>query len=49
MEESVIFTFPYEASGNHDTEPSTISHIISQWHWESNLDFTKTINNHELK
>ena len=25
-----IFTFPYQANENHDTEPSTVGHVISQ-------------------
>ena len=32
MEESVVFTFPYQANGNHATEPSTVGHVISERH-----------------
>ena len=28
MEESVIFTFPYQTNGNHAMEPSTVGHIV---------------------
>ena len=28
MEESVVFSFPYQANANHATEPSTVGHII---------------------
>ena len=28
MEESVVFTFSYQANGNHSTESSTAGHVI---------------------
>ena len=28
MEESVVFTFPYQTNRNHGTEQSTVGHII---------------------
>ena len=28
VEETVIFTFPYQTNGNHATEPSTVGHVI---------------------
>ena len=27
VEESVVFTFPYQTNGNHATEPSTVGHV----------------------
>ena len=44
-----IFTFPYQANGNHATEPSTVSHITSKQHWKSTFDFTEIVNNYGLK
>ena len=28
VEESVVFTLPYQTNGNHATEPSTVGHVI---------------------
>ena len=28
VEESVVFTFPYQTNGNHATKPSTVGHVI---------------------
>ena len=44
-----IFTFPYQANGSHVTEPSIISHVISEQHWKSAFDFTEIINIYGLK
>ena len=44
MEESFVFTFPYQINGNHTTEPETVSHIISEWHWKSTFDFSEIVN-----
>ena len=49
MEESVVFTFPYQANGNHDAALSIVDHIISEWHWKCSFDFTETVNNFRLK
>ena len=49
MEKSVVFTFPYQASQNHGTEPLTVCHIISERHWKSKFDFTENVNNYRLK
>ena len=49
MEESVKFTFPYQANGNHATEPPTVGHVISEWHWQSTFDSTEIVNNYGLK
>ena len=43
MEESALFTFPYQTYGNHAMEPSTVSHIISQQHWGSTFNFTEIV------
>ena len=48
-EESVVFTFPYQASGNHVTEPSTVGQVISERHWKSTFDFTEIVNKFGLK
>ena len=48
MAESV-FTLPYQTNGNHATEPSTFSHVISERHWKSTSDFPEIVNNYELK
>ena len=45
MEESVEFTFLYQTSGNHATEPSTVGHAISERRWKSTFDFTEFVNN----
>ena len=39
MEESVIFTFPYETKRNHVTEPSAVGHVISERHWKKTFNF----------
>ena len=44
-----IFTFPYQANGNHATKPSTVGHVISERHWKSTFDFTEIVNNYGLK
>ena len=31
------------------TEPSTVGHIISERHWKSTFDFTKSVNSYGLK
>ena len=49
VEESVQFTFPYEANGNHATEPSTVDHVISERHWKSTFDFTEIVKSYGLK
>ena len=49
MEESVVFTFPYQANENHATEPSTVGHVISERHCKSTFDFTEIVNNYGLK
>ena len=49
MEESVVFTFPYQTNGNHATEPKTVGHIISGRHWKSTFDFGEIVNNYGLK
>ena len=45
MDESIVFTFPYQANRNHATEPSTVGQVISKWDWKSTFDFTKIVNN----
>ena len=49
MEESVVFTFPYQGNGNNATEPSTVGHVISERDWKSTFDFTEIVNNCEVK
>ena len=49
VEESVVFTFPYQANGNHATEPSIVGHVISERNWKSTFDFTEIVNNYGLK
>ena len=49
MEESFVFTFPYQANGNHATEPPTIGHVISERHWKSTFDFIEIVNSYRLK
>ena len=49
MEESVVFIFPNQPNGNHATELSTVSHVISEQHWKSTFDFTELVNNYRLK
>ena len=39
VEESVIFTFPYETKRNHVTEPSAVGHVISERHWKKTFNF----------
>ena len=34
VEDSVVFTFPYQTNGNHVTELSTVDHVISRCHWK---------------
>ena len=48
MEESVVFTFPYQTNGNHAAELSIVDHIISERHWKCSYDFTETVNNFRL-
>ena len=45
----VLFTFLYEANGNHATELSIVGHVISEWHWKSTFGFTEIVNNYGLK
>ena len=49
VEETIVFTFPYQTNGNHATEPSTVGHVISERHWKSTFDFTEIVNNYGLK
>ena len=49
MEESVVFTFSYQANGNHATEPSRVGHVISERHWKSTFDFNEIVKNYRLK
>ena len=49
MEESVVFTFPYQGNGNNATEPSTVGHVISERDWKSTFDFTEIVNNCGVK
>ena len=49
MEESVVFTFPCQANGNHAMEPPTVGYVISEWHWKSTFHFTEIVNNYGLK
>ena len=44
MEESVVFTFPYQINGNYVTKPSTVAKVISEWGWKSIFDFTEIVN-----
>ena len=46
VEESVAFTFLYEANGNHATKLSTLGHVISKWHWKITFNFTEIVNNY---
>ena len=48
-EKSVIFTFSYQANGNHATELSTVGHVIAERHWKSTFDFTEILNNYWWK
>ena len=41
MEESVLFTFPYQTNRNDN--------VFSEWHWKSTLDFTGIVNNYGVK
>ena len=49
VEESVVFTFPYQINGSHATEPSTVGFVISERHRKITFDFTETVNNYGLK
>ena len=49
MEESVAFTFPYQTNRNYATEPPTVGHVISEWHWKSIVGFTEIVNKYGLK
>ena len=49
MEESVVFTFPYQTNGNRATEPSTVGRVILEWHWKCTFDFIEIVNNYGLK
>ena len=49
MEESVVFTCPYQTNKNYAAELSTVSHVISERQWESTFDFTEIVNNYGLK
>ena len=49
MEESVIFTFPYQTNGNHAMEPKTVGHVISERYWKSTFNFSEIVNNYRLK
>ena len=41
MEESVVFTFPYQTNRNHTKEPRAVGHVNSEWHWKSTFDSSK--------
>ena len=43
-----LFTFPDQTNGNHATQPSTVSYIISEQHWKSTFDFTEIVSNFRL-
>ena len=49
VEESVVFTFPYQTNGSHATEPSIVGFVMSERHWKITFDFTETVNNYGLK
>ena len=49
MEESALFTFPYQTYGNYATELATVGHIVSEQHWKYTFDFTEIVNNYGLK
>ena len=49
MEESVVFTFPYQINDNHATEPSTFGHVILERHRKITFNFTKIVNKFRLK
>ena len=44
-----LITFPYRTNGNHATELSTVSHVISERRWKITLDFTEIVNKYGLK
>ena len=33
----------------HAAKPSTVSHVISERHWKSTIEFTEIVNNDDLK
>ena len=39
VEESIVFTFPYQTNGNHATEPSTVGNVILRTALERYLQF----------
>ena len=49
MEESVVFTLPYQTNGNHAAEPSTVGHVILRTALERTFDFTEIVNKYGLK
>ena len=49
MEESVVFNFPYQTSGNHASEPSRVIHLTSERHWKSTFNFTEIVKKCGLK
>ena len=44
-----LITFPYRTNGNHATELSTVSHVLSERRWKITLDFTEIVNKYGLK
>ena len=49
MEESVVFTFPYQINDNHATESSTFGHVISERHRKVTFNLTKIVNKFTVK
>ena len=49
VEESLVFTFPYQTNGNHATDPRTVGHVIPGLYWKSTFDFNEIVNNYGLK
>ena len=49
MNQSYLFTFPYQTYGNYATELSTVGQVISGRHWKGTFDFAEIVNNYGLK
>ena len=45
----ILFTFLYQANGNHAMGPSTVGHVISEWDCKSTFNFNEIVNNQGLK
>ena len=45
MEESVVFTIPFQTYRNHASELSTFGHVISEWYLKGTFNFTDIMNN----